>query len=192
LKIEGSEKSILYAKNLHISIEKINNLVKELLDISKLQHGKMILNIKEFNFESLINETIEFTRQSSPESAITVTGNANIMIHADYERLQQVVVNLLSNAVKYSPASNKIGINISTENDELLFAVKDHGVGINKDNLLTIFEKFYREENNSISFPGLGVGLFISAEIIRRHKGRIWAKSTLGKGSQFNFAIPLN
>jgi signal transduction histidine kinase len=103
-----------------------------------------------------------------------------------------VITNLLSNAVKYSPACKEIEVNVLRENDELMVAVIDHGIGIQQNHLLNIFEKFYREENSSFSFPGLGVGLFISAEIIKRHNGRIWAESVVGKGSEFYFTIPLN
>ncbi|MEP6594470.1 MAG: HAMP domain-containing sensor histidine kinase [Ginsengibacter sp.] len=192
LKNEGSEKAILYAQNTSTSIEKINNLVIELLDITKLQHAKMILNITAFNFESLLNETINLIQASAPAYTIIVTGNTNIPVRADYERLQQVLNNLLLNAIKYSPSSPEIEIKVSNKNGELMVTVVDHGIGIQQKNLLIIFEKFYREENNSISFPGLGVGLFISAEIIKRHNGRIWAESTPRKGSEFNFIIPLN
>jgi len=192
LKNEGSDKAILYAKNTTTCIEKINNLLIELLDVTKLQHAKMRLNVTAFNLETLLNETINFIQMSSPGSTIRVTGNANISIYADYERLQQVITNLLSNAVKYSPSSNEIEIKVSKTNNELIVAVTDHGIGIQQNHLLNIFEKFYREEYTSISFPGLGVGLFISAEIIKRHNGRIWAESVPGKGSEFYFAIPLN
>jgi len=191
LKKEGSEKAISYAKSTSVSIEKINKLISELLDVTKLQHGKMILNITAFNFETLLTETVGFIQASSPEYDIAIMGSAAIPIHADYDRLQQVITNLLSNAIKYSPSSKEIEVQVSNKNNQLLFAVTDHGVGIEQNHLVHIFEKFYREEDNSITFPGLGIGLFISAEIVERHNGRIWAESSLGKGSQFYFAIPL-
>jgi len=192
LKKEGSEKAILYVKNTSASIEKISILINELLDVTKLEHGKIMLNITEFNFETLLNETMDFVRASSPGYTIVVTGNAGIAIHADYDRLQQVLAKLLSNAIKYSPSSRDIEVQVSNKNNELLFAVKDHGVGIEQKHLLNIFEKFYREEDSAVTFPGLGIGLFISAEIIKQHHGRIWAESSPGQGSQFYFTIPLN
>jgi two-component system CheB/CheR fusion protein len=192
LKKEGSEKAILCAKNTGASIEKINKLVKELLDVTKLQHDRMSLNVTGFNLETLLNETINSMHASFPEYNIALTGKAGNLIHADYDRLQQVLTNLLSNAIKYSPDSKKIEVQVSDKNDELLVAVIDHGVGINQNHLMNIFEKFYREEVGSFTFPGLGVGLFISAEIIKWHNGRIWAESTLGNGSKFYFTIPVN
>jgi signal transduction histidine kinase len=191
LKKEGSEKAILCVQKASASIEKINKLVKELLDVTRLEHDKIALNITAFSFETLLNETFNLIQVSFPEHVITLTGDARISVNADYDRLQQVITNLLTNAIKYSPASKEIEVQVSTKNDELIVAVIDHGIGIHQIHLPHIFEKFYREEVNTITFPGLGIGLFISAEIIQMHNGRIWAKSIPGKGSEFYFAIPL-
>ncbi|TKK66986.1 PAS domain S-box protein [Ilyomonas limi] len=191
LKENGNEEIITFLHKTKVSIEKLNQLIGQLLDTTKLQNGKMTLNITEFNFEDLFIETIDFIRASHPKYNITATGNAGTTIHADYERLQQVITNLLTNAVKYSQSSEKIEIHVGDSNDELLFSVRDHGVGIHPNNQKNIFEKYYREAEKTTHYPGLGVGLFIAAEIIERHHGRIWVESMVGEGSTFYFTIPL-
>ncbi len=188
---KGDEQISTFLHKTSSSIDKLHRLIAQLLDTTKLQNGKMILNITEFNFEDLLTETTDFIRAAHPTHNITITGKANITVHADYERLQQVITNLLSNAVKYSQSSKKIEIHIAVNNDELLFSVKDYGIGIHPNNQKNIFERFYREPDKTVHYPGLGVGLFIAAEIIERHQGRIWVESAVGDGSTFYFTIPI-
>lgn len=191
LKENGNIEIITFLHKTSISIEKLNLLIAQLLDTTKLQNGKMTLNITEFNFEDLLRETIDFIRASYPKYHISITGNPRTTIQGDYERLQQVITNLLSNAVKYSQSSEEIEIHVADGDDELLFTVKDYGIGIHHNNQKNVFEKFYREVEKTNHYPGLGVGLYIASEIIERHHGRIWLESTVGVGSTFYFAIPL-
>ena len=112
-------------------------------------------------------------------------------IVADRERLQQVFLNLLTNAVKYSPDSHKVFVKIFQKNSELNVSVTDSGIGIRKENINKIFALYYREQDRAIHFQGLGIGLSISQEIIRRHNGKIWVESEENKGSTFSFTVPI-
>ncbi len=188
---EGNEETSMFLNRTKVSLDKLNLLIAQLLDTTKLQNGKMTMNITEFTFEDLLTETTEFIRASHPNYKITITGTAGTTIQADYERLQQVITNLLSNAGKYAPSSKKIEIHVDNSNDELLLSVRDYGIGIHPNYHHNIFEKFFREAEKTINYPGLGVGLYIAAEIIERHHGRIWVESVVGEGSTFYFTIPL-
>jgi signal transduction histidine kinase len=113
------------------------------------------------------------------------------LISGDKERLKQVVINLLTNAVKYSPDSHDIIMTVEQGDKEVSVAIQDKGIGIRKENLEKIFERYYREEERSKHFPGLGIGLTISFDIIEKHNGKIWAVSEVDKGSTFYFTIPI-
>lgn len=103
-----------------------------------------------------------------------------------------MVINLLTNAIKYSPGAGKVFITIEQEKNIIKVSVKDNGTGIAKQSLDKVFEKYHRIEEHAIHFQGLGIGLFISHEIIQRHRGKVWAESEPAKGSTFYFTIPVN
>ncbi|MBC8045486.1 MAG: PAS domain S-box protein [Fimbriimonadaceae bacterium] len=171
-------------------IDKLNNLISELLDITRIQHGKLPIIITEFGFDILLKETVDMIQSTSQKHIIKQQGNSSVIINADKERIQQVLINLLSNAVKYSPGSDTIEVKVKTKDNLLHVTVTDNGIGIPKGDLNKVFERFYRVEGDD-KFQGLGIGLFISSEIINRHNGRIWVESEPGKGSAFHFTIPL-
>jgi signal transduction histidine kinase len=102
-----------------------------------------------------------------------------------------VLVNLLDNAVKYSPEADKVFVHMEEQGGQITVAVRDEGIGISRDNLKRIFERYYRvKDDNSSQFQGLGIGLFISHDIIQYHRGKLWVESEQGKGSTFYFSIP--
>ena len=182
----------LYAKKATLSVNRLNELVNELLDVSKIQHGKLDYHISSFNFNEMVDITLEDVQQTSPKHAIVKTGKVHQQVVGDKDRLQQVIINLLSNAIKYSPDSLDIYINIADQDNEIKVSVKDNGIGISQEHLDKIFDRYYRVEEHAIQFQGLGIGLFISYEIIQRHKGKLWVESELGKGSTFYFTLPVN
>ena len=106
--------------------------------------------------------------------------------------MQQVVINLISNAIKYSPDAGKVFIEVAQLNDEIKVSVRDTGIGMSAHHLEKIFDRYYRVEEHAIQFQGLGIGLYISYEIILRHNGKLWAESEPGKGSTFYFTLPVN
>ncbi|MHA4807845.1 chemotaxis protein CheB [Flavitalea flava] len=183
--------SNIYTKKASESVNRLNNLINELLDVSKIQYGKLNYNITTFNFNDLLDSTIENMQYSSPQHPIIKTGQVKQEVKGDRDRLGQVVINLVSNAIKYSPLGEKVFIHVMENKDEILVSIKDSGVGISKQNIGKIFDKYYRVENHANQSQGLGIGLFISFEIIQRHHGKIWVESDLGKGSIFYFSLPV-
>ena len=181
----------LYAKKATHSVARLNELITELLDVSKIQHGKLDYTISTFNFNEMIQNTVEDIQHTSPSHQIIITGKVQHQVTGDKNRLQQVVVNFLSNAIKYSPDAASVFINMEEQNGEIKFSVKDNGIGISRHHLNKIFNRYYRVEEHAIQFQGLGIGLFICYEIIKRHHGNIWADSESGKGSTFYFSLPV-
>ncbi len=140
----------------------------------------------------MISTAIEGIQFASPNHTIHRSGKIKQLVKGDKERLQQVVINLLSNAVKYSPNANVVDIHMEEKNGEVTVSIKDKGIGISKENVGKIFERYYREEERATHFQGLGIGLYISYEIVQRHNGTLWAESKLHKGSTFYFKVPIN
>lgn len=175
-----------------VQLEKLNELIADLLDISKIESGKLKFNKKYFVLDTLLDGVLEVIHQANPEFNIIRRGHAPNEIYADEMRIEQVIVNFLTNAIKYSPGTSEIQINISTTEDKLYLGVRDFGIGIEPELQKNVFEKFYRVEETSIHFQGLGIGLYISAEIVNRHGGEVGVKSKLGEGSEFYFTLPLN
>ncbi|MEO8413281.1 MAG: PAS domain S-box protein [Ginsengibacter sp.] len=182
--------ALLQAKKASYSVDRLNDLINELLDVSKIQNGKLNYHITSFDFNEVISETIEDARKSAPGYTIMQESNIRQNVKGDKFRIQQVVINLLSNAIKYSPDNKNISVNVSEVNNIIEVAIKDNGIGISKENVKNIFEKYYRVTHESAHFDGLGIGLFISFEIIQRHHGKMWVESEPGKGSTFCFTIP--
>ncbi len=189
---ETHEEANLYVKKANQSINRLNELVSELLDVSKIRLGKLNYTITTFNFNDMIESTIENIQLTSPKHTIINTGKVCDEVTGDKDRLQQVVINLLNNAIKYSPGAKEVFIRIEQEKEIIKVSVKDTGIGISKQSLNKIFEKYHRIDEHAVHFQGLGIGLFISYEIIQRHHGKLWAESEPNKGSTFYFTIPLD
>jgi signal transduction histidine kinase len=174
-----------------IQLEKLNGLIADLLDISKIESGKLKFNKQYFDFDQLLDSIIEVIHQSNPGFNIEKSGTVHAKIFGDEMRIEQVIVNFLTNAIKYSPGTTKALITVNLKNNELYLGVKDYGIGMRPDQIERVFEKFYRVEETSHRFQGLGIGLYISAEIIKRHGGAINVRSVYGEGSEFYFTIPV-
>ncbi|MEP7239014.1 MAG: ATP-binding protein, partial [Ferruginibacter sp.] len=169
----------------------LTSLISDLLDVSKIKSGSLVLNKQEFEISEMIKEVANHIQHVNPDYNIIFSGNA-APVSADRERISQVLINLLTNAVKYSPKSKEIIIKNYIEDDHVIVSVHDSGIGINKTDQEKIFERFYRVEGkDERTYPGFGIGLFISSEIIQRHQGKISVTSQPGKGSVFYFSIPL-
>ena len=181
-----------HLKKAQGQLDKLNDLIADLLDISKIESGKLKFNKKHFILDELFDSILEIMHQSNPEYTITKTGSvAPQVLYADETRIEQVVINFLTNAIKYSPGQDKVHITVKVDCDQVYVGVRDFGIGIDEKQQKNVFDKFYRVEETAIHFQGLGIGLYISAEIIRRHGGEIGVHSTLGEGSEFYFTLPL-
>ncbi|TZF83105.1 PAS domain S-box protein [Pedobacter sp. BS3] len=172
-------------------IRKLTALISDLLDVSKIEAGKLRLSKERFDIRSLLEDTIDLVQYTQNSHKITLdTTVEKTILYADAQRIEQVVVNLLTNAIKYAPAATHITVLLERQDQEVKVGVKDAGPGIAPDQLSLIFSRFYRVENSNATVSGLGIGLYLSHEIIERHQGRIWVESELGKGSTFWFALP--
>ncbi|MBG9376829.1 PAS domain-containing sensor histidine kinase [Panacibacter sp. DH6] len=172
------------------AIERMQQMIAELLDISKIQNGSLTYFYSRFNFNALLNETIYDFLQHTRSHNISKQGNPAVIVYGDENRMKQVIVNLLSNAVKYSPSSSEVQVCLTVEDSFLHLAVTDYGIGLNAEHLDKIFERYYRIKEQSHVFDGLGIGLYISAQIVEKHGGNIYAESEPGKGSTFHLKLP--
>jgi two-component system CheB/CheR fusion protein len=169
---------------------RLSALVTDLLDVSSLQAGKMKFYFETFRLRDMLADVIEQYQQSEHHHII-LDGNPDIEISGDRNRLEQVLSNLISNAIKYSPDADKVIVDATIVADELKITVTDFGIGIPPAKMPYVFERFFRVEESSMSFSGLGLGLYISAEIVKRHGGKIGLEKNGEQGTIFWFTLPL-
>lgn len=192
LKREGAHPQILsHISKASLQINKLGDLVADLLDVSKIASGKMEFTLKEFRFDKMAVEAIESLQYVHQDHIMVIKGFSEIIVYGDEMRLEQVMVNFLTNAIKYSPEGKEIHIEMIHTDHELEVRITDFGIGISQKLQDQLFEKYFRVEETSVRFQGLGIGLFICSEIIQRHNGSCGVESEVGKGSTFYFTIPL-
>lgn len=178
---------------VHASSQHLLKLINDLLNLSKIEAGKVELNYQEFPVSDLLSEILPGIENLAKKKGLTLecstaTGIDNL--YADKIRIKQVLINLLGNAIKFT---NKGGVSlmVSKRNTEVIFSVTDTGIGIKKDNLEVIFDGFQQVGPAQIAgYEGTGLGLTISKQFVQMHGGRIWVESELGKGSTFTFTLP--
>lgn len=172
-------------------IDKLTTLTRSFLDLSRIQADKFKLRKEYILLQEIIDSAINtFKYTEKTHKIITPTG-LKIKVYADKERISQVLINLLTNAIKHSPQATKVIVGIERKGGFVQVSVQDFGVGISKEKLKRIFERFYQiSEGNKLE--GMGLGLFISSEIIKQHNGKIWAISEEKKGSTFFFTLPIS
>lgn len=174
-------------------IKKLNSLIADLLDVSKIQAGSLRLQIDTFLLSELISESIETVNHIYANHQIVLEPEIpNVVMKGDKFRLEQALNNLLNNAIKYSPGSRTVFIKGKQIDDHVTIEVKDEGIGISRENQALIFQKYHRAEGLSPTLSGLGMGLYISNEIVKRHQGKISVTSEPGKGSIFTIYIPIH
>jgi PAS domain S-box-containing protein len=174
-------------------VKRMSSMINGFLNVSRLESGKILIEKGNFDIEELVKEIAE-------EMSLTVTTHQINLelcrpqeIYADRDKINSVISNLISNAVKYSPKDTAIQISCSINENEIAISVKDEGVGIKPADVAKIFDRYYRvESSNTKHISGFGIGLYLSAEIVERHGGKIWVESEPGKGSTFYFSLPLN
>jgi two-component system, LuxR family, sensor kinase FixL len=191
---EADDKIKKWAKVSLRNAERLLLLVNDILDVSRLDNDSMRFEMKRFAIKGLIDEIIEDMRPSIEQKGLTFSVSvADDLpeIFGDFHRLQQVLKNLFTNAIKFTD-EGMIGFSASVEKESAVIKVSDSGIGIDEDELETIFEKFYQADTaESRKHEGTGLGLFICREIIKRHKGSITADSNPGQGSTFTITLPI-
>ena len=188
---ENKQPNLQFVQKALENVNKLERLIKELLDVSKIQSGQLMLDMNEFNIDELLSETIQAFQVVTKTHQIIWEGSLNNgTIIADRQRIEQVFINLLSNAIKYSPGEDKVIIQSKKTDKDLIIKIRDFGIGVPKDEQSSIFERFYRVKDHSMNISGFGLGLYISRDIIKRHHGTIWMEKE-EKGSAFYFSLPL-
>lgn len=182
----------IFIQKTHQQVNKLSALISDLLDVSKIETGKLPFDFSEFDFIELAKEVIELMQLSNPTHQIETHYSVDHkLITADRQRIEQVMINIVGNAIKYSPRANHIIVRIENNEHKIRFAVHDFGIGIEQAHLDRIFSRFYRVEDLAAYMSGLGIGLYISKEIINRHHGELTVTSQYGEGSTFTFELPL-
>jgi PAS domain S-box-containing protein len=177
----------------NMQAKKMNALINGFLNVSRLESGKLEIWRKSFDLIILINELLEEVRLAFNSHDFSFEHQAPVHIFADRDKIGSVISNLLSNAVKYSPGKESVKMFCSIQSNEVMVSIQDDGIGIHPKDLKRIFDRYYRSSSdNTRNISGFGVGLYLSAEIIHLHRGRIWVESEKGKGSTFRFTLPLN
>jgi len=170
--------------------EKLNILVNQLFQSSKINLGHIPMEMSHFNLMHVLKEAKEGF-EAAGANGISLEGPHELALEADKEKVGQVIRNLLDNALKYSPLIKKVSINVQYNQSEVTVSVQDFCIGIPVEKLNQLFDRYYREESTSQNYSGMGLGLYISFEIVRKHGGEIGVNSTVGKGSTFWFTLPL-
>lgn len=181
-----------FANKVDKQVNKLVGLVNDLLDVTKISTGKMQFNNTVFDIAALVNQVSDDLQYITTTHRIIKKLDTSAKVLADKERIEQVVINLLTNAVKYSPDATEVFIESTVTGHEFHLHVKDFGIGIPEQDWDKVFEQFYRVEHfGGPHFQGLGLGLYISAEIIKRQNGRIWVNSSKENGTIFSIELPL-
>jgi len=191
LRLVNEEKAKTMLEKAIMQSRKLNHLISDLLDVSKIEAGKLVLNYAEFDICRLLEEAVDLISRANDNVHITIDSAFNsLTIKADQYKIDQVIVNLLTNAIRYSKEIKHIDIILKADDEFVIIGVKDQGLGISPDQFKNIFSKFYRVQNSD-STKGLGLGLYLCDQIITQHNGEIWVESEIGKGSTFWIKLPM-
>ena len=192
--VDDEKTQIEFAKTIEKEADRMTNLVKDLLDLSHIDFKKTKWEMEGIKVSELVRENVENLKiyQEDKEQTIKVLENADPVIFGDKNKISQVMVNIISNAIKYTAKGGIIEIEISQDKNYGYIAIKDDGIGIPQQETERIFERFYRvDKGRAREMGGTGLGLAIARDIVREHKGDIFAKSSLGEGSTFTIKLPL-
>jgi len=173
-------------------VNKLNRLITDLLDITRIHAGKLEYNMDRCSLIQMVKESIETVWQIYTSHTIECSlPDKDLYVIADSTKIEQVLINFLTNAIKYSPHANKVFLTVDAQAGRAIVSIRDLGIGISKQHIHNVFDRYYRVNPSQHSIDGLGIGLYISKEIVDRHNGTIWVASEEGKGSTFYFSLPL-
>ena len=190
---QGDEQSLHYLARMDTQLNKLTRLISDLLDVSRIQSGKLDLEREAFDLDTFILETVETLQETISTHQFLIEGRADARIVGDKDRLGQVFINLLTNAVKYSPHANTVIVRLSKDQEQVIVSVQDFGIGIAEAHQQNIFDRFFQvTDPEEKTYPGLGIGLHIAHEIVERHHGRLWVESRKGAGATFFVSLPLS
>ncbi len=173
------------------SISKLQTLVNDLLDVSKIQAGKLHFSTSPLHVNKLVSSCIENASYMFPDYHIVFAPDEDFVVNGNAERLEQVLMNMINNAVKYSPQSKDVILSVEKAGSNVKISVTDYGIGLSAEQQDRIFERFYRVDDKNFMVSGLGMGLYISKEIIKNHKGTMGVISKIHEGATFYITLPL-
>jgi signal transduction histidine kinase len=174
-------------------VKRMSAMINGFLNLSRLESAKIQIIRQAFDLNQLLKEMVEENEFILPNHPIVLHARDTIIIHADRDKIGSVISNLIGNAGKYSTKGKTITVSSEITDGFVKVSVKDQGVGIKPEDREKLFERFYRVDNpNHKHVSGFGIGLYLSAEIINRHDGKIWVESQLNEGSTFHFLLPLS
>ena len=176
-------------KNAEKSSVKLTHLIADLLNTTKISQGQLALNCTTFNANEMIDSCCSHIQADSMYH-VQFEGEDKTMVYADEQKVEQVLINLVNNAIKYAPDSYNINVRVEQLASAVKITVTDEGPGIAPEHLNQLFNRYFRVDEQSSQTSGLGLGLYISSEIIRRHGGEMGVESELGKGTSFWFTLP--
>ena len=181
-----------FLDRIHTEVDALTQMTQELLDLSRIESGQVVLNFAPISPKNLIHSAAERMKAQAERANLKISVNCDdnlSTLRADHSRLEQVLVNLIHNAVKFTKPGGEISLFAEPFQNGVRFGVKDSGIGIPFESLNRIFERFYRVDSSRTG-SGTGLGLSIAKHIVEAHNGKIWAESGLGQGSTFYFSIP--
>jgi PAS domain S-box-containing protein len=190
VKINGDEQTHNLINNMEDQIGKLEELVKDFFELSRLQSGNIKIDREYLEFDLLIRRLVKNMQITYPHRRFTLKGRTESIIFADNNSIEQIITNFITNAIKYSPDNKKIEIEIQADVKAVTCGVRDFGKGIPTNFKKRIFDPFYRIKKNTNGKSGLGIGLFIASNIAKAHDGKVWVDSIEGEGSIFYFSMP--
>ena len=174
--------------------DRLTKIVEDLLMLSKMESKEFQLKMEVISLRDLIDDAIDFVKEPAEKRKISISRNetpSSLKLEADRNYLEQILINLLDNAIKYTPEGGRITISvIEKDPKEIQFSIEDNGIGIPREDIPRIFERFYRvDKGRSQELGGTGLGLSIVKHLVKAHCGKVWVESQLGKGSTFYFTL---
>jgi signal transduction histidine kinase len=191
---ELNEKQQEYLKDIHASGQHLLSLINDILDLSKIEAGRMELELTDFDLPMAIDNAMTLVRERASRRGVTLKLTVGVRvgsIRGDERKMKQVLLNLLSNAIKFTPERGRVEVSAVQDDEAIEVSVSDTGVGIAPEDFEAVFEEFRQVGASAAKQEGTGLGLALSRKFIELHGGKIWVKSQLGSGSTFTFTLPL-
>lgn len=189
---KDDEKDLTLLSHIIQETKRLTNLIDDLLNVSRLESGKMALQPEVFDLTPLVQQVVNNIGNTTETHKIKIEGSTQKDVIGDKDKIDQVITNLLTNAVKYSPQADTVIVRLLNDRHHAFVSVQDFGFGIAEEDQPHIFKRFYRTKNkDERKIKGFGLGLYITSEIVKKHKGKIWVESKIDKGSTFYFSLPL-
>jgi len=177
---------------METQLTRLTHLIADFLDVSKIKAGQLDFAKEPIDIDAFVHDSADTMQLISPTHTISIHGVAHTYILGDSDRLEQVFTNLINNAVKYSPQATHVDIFITASQNMVTVSIRDYGIGIPQEHQPKIFDRFFRVSDvHDKTFPGLGMGLYISSEIVKRHGGRLWVESAESEGTTFFISLPI-